>query len=59
MSQNTIEKPHKKSIWIKSIIAIVVLAIIAGGIAFYFIHSAERHVKKFLALNHVSFTGCR
>lgn len=55
MSQNTIEKPHKKSIWIKSIIAIVVLAIIAGGIAFYFIHSAERHVKKFLALNHVSY----
>lgn len=55
MSQNTIEKPHKKSIWIKSIIAIVVLAIIAGGIAFYFIHSAERHVKKFLALNHVNY----
>lgn len=55
MSQDTIEKPHKKSIWIKSIIAIVVLAIIAGGIAFYFIHSAERHVKKFLALNHVSY----
>lgn len=55
MSQNTIEKPHKKSIWTKSIIAVVVLAIIAGGAAFYFIQSAERHVKKFLALNHVSY----
>ena len=55
MSQDTIEKPHKKSIWTKSIIAVVVLAIIAGGAAFYFIHSAERHVKKFLALNHVSY----
>lgn len=55
MSQDTIEKPHKKSIWIKSIIAIVVLAIIASGVAFYFIYSAERHVKKFLALNHVSY----
>lgn len=55
MSQDTIEKPHKKSIWTKSIIAVVVLAIIAGGAAFYFIQSAERHVKKFLALNHVSY----
>lgn len=55
MSQNTIEKLHKKSIWTKSIIAVLVLAIIAGGAAFYFIYSAERHVKKFLALNHVSY----
>lgn len=55
MSKNTIEKPHKKSIWIKFIIAVVVLAIIAGGAAFYFIQSAERHVEKFLALNHVSY----
>lgn len=55
MSEQTIKKATKKSLWKKIIISLVIVVILCGGFVFYLAQSAQKHVENFLKENGVTY----
>lgn len=55
MSEQTIKKASKMSLWKKIVISLIIVAILSGGFVFYLAQSAQKHVENFLKENGVTY----
>ena len=55
MSEQTIKKASKMSLWKKIVISLIIVAILCGGFVFYLAQSAQKHVENFLKENGVTY----
>ena len=55
MSEQTIKKATKMSLWKKIVISLIIVAILSGGFVFYLAQSAQKHVENFLKENGVTY----
>lgn len=55
MSEQTIKKATKMSLWKKIVISLIIVAILCGGFVFYLAQSAQKHVENFLKENGVTY----